>query len=102
MKVDPRTHIPPAQDPGRVADAKPPVQVEREQVQRTTEDQARISVDREKVQRLQVELAKLPDIRQDRVDALRRSLAEGSYRIDENRVAEAIRNDMFEVKPPGE
>ena len=65
-------------------------------------DSAQVSFDQEKLQQLKVELSRVPEIRQERVDALRRTLLEGNYRIDEHRVAEAVWADLLAPARPGE
>jgi len=102
MKIDPRMLHPVSPSAERVADAKRPEQPERAETTRRAEDQAQVRLDREKLDQLKAELARLPEIRQDRVDALRRALFEGRYRIDENQVAEAVWADLLEPARPGD
>jgi len=102
MKIDPSLLHPVNRSPERLAEAPSPAQTDRAESSRRAADRAQVTLDREKLERLKVELARLPEVRQERVDALRRTLAQGHYRIDENRVAEAVWAELIAPARPGE
>jgi flagellar biosynthesis anti-sigma factor FlgM len=102
MKIDPSALHAVSQPPERVAERKPPAQAERPESSRRPDDKAQVTLDGEKLRQLKVELDRVPEIRQERVDALRRALVEGRYRIDEHQVAEAVWADLLEPARPGE
>ena|ERR1039458_5957356 len=54
------------------------------------QDQAQLSIDSGTVQRLQANLAQLPDVRQEKVSALRQAVASGSYQISDQQLSDAI------------
>ena len=43
------------------------------------QDQAQLSVDNETIQQLKANLSQVPEVRQERVDALRQAVSNGSY-----------------------
>lgn len=53
-------------------------------------DESSLSVDRTSIRSLQVELNNLPEIRKDKVEALRRAIANGDYRVTAESIAEAM------------
>jgi flagellar biosynthesis anti-sigma factor FlgM len=50
-------------------------------------------------QELQTKLAETPDIRQDRVDALRKAMQDGTYQVSNEDLANAIFNTAFQKIP---
>ena len=54
------------------------------------EDVAHLSSGSDAVQRLKTQLAALPDVRQQRVDALRQAISDGSYKISPQGIATAM------------
>jgi len=57
-------------------------------------DEATFSSNSEKVSQLVAQAAKAPEIRQERVDALRQRVQSGEYKVDARRVAEAMFSDL--------
>ena len=60
-------------------------------------DQAQLSVAQDKIDQLQAELSRLPEVRQDRVQALQRALKEGRYRVTNEQIAEAVFSEFLGV-----
>ena len=58
-------------------------------------DQAQLSIDSGTVQRLKANLAQLPDVRQERVNALRQAVGSGSYHISDQQLSDAIGSDLL-------
>jgi len=58
-------------------------------------DQVQFSVDGETVQQLKTDLAGLPDLRQDRVAALKQAIEEGSYNVSGQQIAQAMSSDLL-------
>ena len=58
-------------------------------------DQAQLSADSSTVRQLQANLSKLPEIRQDRVDALRQAMSSGSYQVSDQQLGDAIASDVL-------
>lgn len=59
-------------------------------IQSTTEDRATFNSDKTSVQSLTNQALQTPEIRQDKVDAIRESIKTGSYKLDPNKIASAI------------
>jgi flagellar biosynthesis anti-sigma factor FlgM len=60
-------------------------------------DTAAISPDQVRVQSLVAQVSAFPEIRQDRVDALSRSIREGSYQVSAEQTAAAILSEMAQA-----
>ena len=58
-------------------------------------DEARLSVDRDKVETMRSELSRLPDVRQDRVDAVRQTVRQGRHPVSDQQLAEVIHSEWL-------
>jgi negative regulator of flagellin synthesis FlgM len=61
----------------------------------STQDQAQLSVDSGTLQQLKSTLSQLPEVRQDRVNALRQAVNSGSYQVSNQQLADAIGSDLL-------
>ena len=61
------------------------------------DDVAQLSTGSDAVQNLKVELEKLPDVRQARVESLRQAINNGSFKVSPERIAQAMLADDGEV-----
>jgi flagellar biosynthesis anti-sigma factor FlgM len=59
-------------------------------------DEAQFSVDGEKVQQLKADLSGLPDLRQDRVVALKQAIEEGTYNVSDQQIAQAMSSELLD------
>ncbi|HMD83916.1 MAG TPA: flagellar biosynthesis anti-sigma factor FlgM [Terriglobia bacterium] len=59
------------------------------------QDQAQLSVDNGTIQQLKSSLSQVPEIRQDRVDALRQAVSNGSYQVSDQQLSDAIGSDLL-------
>lgn len=59
------------------------------------QDQAQLSADSVTVQQLKANLSQVPEIRQDRVDALRQAMSNGSYQVSDQQLGDAIGSDLL-------
>ncbi len=57
-------------------------------------DQTDLSGNPLKVQDLKNQLASLPDVRQEKVRDLQKAIADGTYKIDSNKIADAMLKDF--------
>jgi flagellar biosynthesis anti-sigma factor FlgM len=57
-------------------------------------DEARLSSDQSNLRGLELRLSQMSDVRGERVEALRKQVAEGTYRVDTNHVADALTRDL--------
>ncbi|MGA3349525.1 MAG: flagellar biosynthesis anti-sigma factor FlgM [Candidatus Sulfotelmatobacter sp.] len=60
------------------------------------EDQAQLSGVHVQIQALVAQVAQLPEINQEKVNALRQSVVAGTYRASPERIADAMFSDMVE------
>ena len=58
-------------------------------------DQTQLSASQSRVQDLKAELTRLPDVRQERVAALRQAIGNGSFHPSDQQLADAILGDFF-------
>jgi flagellar biosynthesis anti-sigma factor FlgM len=94
MKIDASLPLPENAGPQRVGTTgSSPSQNQAEAVG-LTPDEAQFSVDGEKVQKLTMDVASVPDIRQDRVAALNRAIEQGSYNVSDQEIAEAMSSEL--------
>jgi flagellar biosynthesis anti-sigma factor FlgM len=59
------------------------------------QDQAQLSVDNGTIQQLKTSLSQVPEVRQDRVDALRQAVGNGSYQISDQQLSDAMGSDLL-------
>jgi negative regulator of flagellin synthesis FlgM len=59
------------------------------------QDQAQFSVDSGTVQQLKSALSQLPEVRQERVNALRQAVNDGSYQVSNQQLADAIGSELL-------
>ena len=58
-------------------------------------NEVQFSIDREQVQRLKLDLAGMPDLRQELVAVLRQALEAGSYKVPNQQIARAMFSDLL-------
>ncbi len=102
MRIDPTitSKLGPAAE--RVPEAGQATATERQHAASRAADTATVRFDHARLEQLRAELDRVPEIRQERVDALRSKLLGGNYKIDEHAVAEAIWADLLPPARPGE
>jgi flagellar biosynthesis anti-sigma factor FlgM len=59
------------------------------------QDQAQLSVDGQAIQQLKATLSGVPEIRQERVNALRQAVSGGNYQISDQQLSDAIASDLL-------
>jgi negative regulator of flagellin synthesis FlgM len=69
---------------------------------RSSQDQTQLSVDSQRLEQLQASLSQLPEIRQDRVAALREAVANGSHQVSDQQLAGAIHSQLVTGKAGSE
>jgi len=96
MKIDAPLALPEQAGPQRIGTTGPsPSQNEDGRVNLSL-DQVQFSVDGETVQQLKTDLAGLPDLRQDRVAALKQAIDGGSYNVSSQQIAQAMSSDLLD------
>jgi flagellar biosynthesis anti-sigma factor FlgM len=71
-------------------------QVQTGQVQNTAEDRTTLAFDHTNISALVSQAVASPEVRQDKVDALRQAISSGEYKVDPGQVANAMLPDSFE------
>ena len=59
-----------------------------------TQDQTELSSGLQKVQELKTQLTSLPDVRHEKVQALQKAVADGTYEVDSGKIADAMLTDL--------
>jgi len=95
MKIDPdRIHSVGQPAPSDQARANAADRAARRRAEAVGQDEARLLVDGSKLASLKAKLAKLPEVRQERVAELRRAVREGRYQVGNDQIAEAILQEL--------
>lgn len=95
MRVDAPLSFPENLQPQKVASSGSPTQQNRPAPVASGQDQAQLSVDNQTIQRLKADLSQVPEIRQERVDALRQAVSNGSYHVSDQQLGDAIASDLL-------
>ena len=94
MKIDTPIGFPEHVGPQRVGTtASSPSQNQGERVG-FSPDEVKFSVDGEKVQQLKTDLAGVPDMRQERIAPLRQAIQNGSYKVSDQQIAQAMSSEL--------
>jgi flagellar biosynthesis anti-sigma factor FlgM len=95
MKIDASLGFPEPLGPQRVGTTgTSPSQNQGERVG-LSPDEVQFSVDGEKVQQLKADLDGLPDLRQERVVPLKKAIEEGSYKVSDQQIAQAMSSELL-------
>ena len=95
MRVDGPLSIPENLQPDKVARSGSPTQQSSPAPVGSDQDQAQLSVDNNTIQQLKANLSQVPEIRQERVDALRQAVSNGSYQVSDQQLSDAIGSDLL-------
>ncbi len=95
MKIDAPLTFPQQVEPQRVGTTGSSPAKNQAGTVALTPDSAQLSVDGGKVQQLKAGLAAVPDVRQDRVAALQKAIASGSYNVSGQQIAQAMSSDLL-------
>ena len=95
MRVDAPLSLPENLQPQKVAGSGSPTQRNRPAAASSNQDQAQLSIDSNTIQQLQATLSGVPEVRQDRVDALRQAISSGNYQVSDQQLSDAIGSDWL-------
>jgi len=84
----------PALDGVTAAQSNKPEAADSKEVQRPEEDKATLSTSQASIASLTAQALNMPEIRTDKVEALRQAISSGEYKVDPNQVADAIIDSM--------
>ncbi|MGO8794585.1 MAG: flagellar biosynthesis anti-sigma factor FlgM [Candidatus Sulfotelmatobacter sp.] len=97
MKIDVNSPTPDAivTPQGNTNNAPSTTSASTNQVQSNTEDKTTLAFDRANIASLVSQAMASPDVRQDKVEALRQAISNGQYKVEPDKVADA----MLQVSP---
>jgi flagellar biosynthesis anti-sigma factor FlgM len=95
MRVDGPLPYPQNVQPAKVGRSGSSAQQSRPAPVESHRDQAQLSVDNATIQHLKSSLSQVPEVRQERVNALRPAVSSGSYQISDQQLSDAMGSDLF-------
>lgn len=93
MRIDGALPVPENQQTPKAANSGASAPQSRTAALTSGQDQAQLSADSGTVQQLTAKVSQLPEVRQERVNALRQAVSSGSYQISDEQLANAIGSD---------
>jgi len=94
MRVDGPLPIPENARPDKVTGSGSSTQPSRSAPVNSGQDSTQLSVDAQTVQQLKTALTGTPEVRQERVNALRQTVAKGQYKISDQQLSDAIASEL--------
>ncbi|MGD0223674.1 MAG: flagellar biosynthesis anti-sigma factor FlgM [Terriglobia bacterium] len=61
----------------------------------SSQDQAQLSLDNNAIQQLKATLSQVPEVRQERVQALSQAVSNGSFQVSDQQLSDAIGSDLL-------
>jgi len=95
MRIDAAFPLPENQQTSKMANSGSSVQQNRPAPVNADQDQAQLSVDNDTIQQLKANLSQVPEVRQERVDALRQAVSNGSYQVSDQQLSDAMSSDLL-------
>ncbi len=95
MRVDGALPVPENMQPDKVGRSGSSTQQSRPAPVNSDQDQAQLSVNNDTIQQLKANLSQVPEVRQERVDALRQAMSNGSYQVSNQQLSDAIGSDLL-------
>ncbi len=90
MRIDGALPLPENLQTSKTANSGSPAQHNGSASVESGQDQAQLSGNGGTVQQLTTMLSQVPEVRQDRVDALRQAIGNGSYQVSDQQLGDAI------------
>ena len=95
MQVNGPLYVPENLQPDKVARPVAQAQQNPSTAVSPGQDQAQLSVDNGTIQQLKANLSQVPEVRQERVSALRQAISSGSYQVSDQQLSNAISSDLL-------
>lgn len=95
MRIDAALPLPENQQTSKVANSGSSSPQNRSAPASSGQDQAILSVDSGTIQELKASLSQVPEVRQDRVNALRNAISSGSYQVSDQQLGNAIGSEQM-------
>jgi flagellar biosynthesis anti-sigma factor FlgM len=99
MRVDAPLPLPESLQPQKVERSGSSTNQSRRASVESNQDKAQLSVDSARVEHLKAALSSVPEVRQERVDALRQALSKGTYQVRDQQLADAIHSELLAREP---
>lgn len=95
MRVDGPLSIPENLQPDKVAHSASSAQQSSSAPVTSGQDQAELTTDNGTMQQLKATLSQVPEIRQERVNALAQAVSNGNYQVSDQQLSDAMGADLF-------
>ena len=95
MQVNAPVSLPENLPPDKVAHSGSPAPQSNGVAVNPGQDQAQFSADSQTIQQLKASLSQVPEVRQDRVNALRDAVSSGRYNVSDQQLSDAIAGDWL-------
>jgi negative regulator of flagellin synthesis FlgM len=95
MRVNAPLSFPENSQPQNVARSGSATQKNRSAPVDSGQDQVQFSVDNDSIQQLKTSLSQVPEVRQERVNALRQAVSDGSYQVSDQQLSDAMSSDLL-------
>ena len=95
MRVDGPLSVPENLQPQKVANSGSSAQQSSPASIGSSQDQAQLSLDNNAIQQLKATLSQVPEVRQERVQALSQAVSNGSFQVSDQQLSDAIGSDLL-------
>jgi flagellar biosynthesis anti-sigma factor FlgM len=95
MRIDGSFPLPESPQSDKVARSGSQTQQSSSAPVNSGQDQAQLSVGGQTIQQLNFSLSQVPEVRQERVDALRQVVSSGSYQVSDQQLSDAIGSELL-------
>ncbi len=99
MRVDGPIYLPENLQPQKVDRSRSGSNQNQSSAVSSNQDHAQLSVDSGRIDQLKVNLASVPEVRQERVEALRQTIGSGNYQVSDQQLADAIHSQLVTADP---
>ena len=94
MRIDAPLSLPENLQSQKVTGSGSPAPRERPAAVNPEQDQAQLSADGQTIPQLKAALSTVPEVRQERVNALRQAVSSGSYQVSDQQLGDAIASEL--------
>jgi len=99
MRADAQLPLPENLQPNKVQGSGSSTNQNRPGPVKANQDKAQLSVDSKTVEHLKAVLSQVPEVRQDRVEALRQAVGNGSHHVTDQQLTDAIHSELVMGEP---